>query len=262
MKRLIYTLYFNGSQFCLSRNFKLQAVGDVNWLHDNYGFGKTSHHIDELIILNVSRVYNDESNLAFIEAVKKLTRDIFIPIALGGGIKTLIDAKRMFDIGADKIVINTQCFKEPKLLLDIKEIYGSQSIICSVDVKNVKDKGLTVFLESGEVLYQTLQDIDFSSISSLFGELMVHSIDRDGTGEGFNIEMAKILESKKLNNQVILSGGAGKPSHFAELFKMFPWISALATGNLFNFLGTGLMDSRQLLINEGVNLPDFSFNYD
>ena len=70
--------------------------------------------------MNVSRKYNDDNNLSFIEAVKKLTRDIFIPIGLGGGIRSLKDAKSMFDIGADKIVINSQIFRDPKLLLDIK----------------------------------------------------------------------------------------------------------------------------------------------
>ena len=257
MKRLIYTLYFNESQFCLSRNFNLQSVGDVDWLHDNYGFGKSSHYIDELIILNVSRKYNDDNNLSFIEAVKKLTRDIFIPIGLGSGIRSLKDAKSMFDIGADKIVINSQIFRDPKLLLDIKEIYGSQSIICSIDLKNDPKLGPSIYINSGNQKVDSLENLDFSSISPLFGELMVHSIDKDGTGEGFDFEIAKILESKNLKNQVIFSGGAGKPDHFKELFKNYPWISGVATGNLFNFLGTGLKDSRMLLIEQGIQLPDF-----
>ena len=262
MKRLIYTLYFNGKTFCLSRNFKLQSVGDVNWLHDNYGFGKTSHYIDELIILNVCREHNKQSQLAFAEAVNTLTRDIFIPLSLGGGIRTLEDAHHMFSIGADKIILNTTCFDKPHLLNEISDVYGSQSLICSIDLSYQPSKGYSILTESATKEVAYLETIDFKHISNSFGELMVHSIDRDGTGEGFDFRLAEILHTKNLANQIIFSGGAGKPIHFSDLMIAFPWISATATGNLFNFLGTGLKDARELLIQKGIPLPDFNFKND
>tara|TARA_Y100001968_G_scaffold316540_1_gene344504 strand:+ start:4301 stop:5086 length:786 start_codon:yes stop_codon:yes gene_type:complete len=257
MKRLIFTLYFNGINFCLSRNFKLQSVGDVNWLHDNYGFGSTSNYIDELVILDVCRTRTPESRKNFTEAVVQLTRDIFIPISLGGGIRTLEDAKKMFDIGADKVVVNSSCFQNPDLLKEISQVYGSQSLICSLDVLLTQDGIYSIQVDSGVKTIGSLDSVDFRYVSQIAGEIMIHSIDRDGTGDGYANEIAEILSTKFLTNQIIFSGGAGKPSHFNTLFKAYPWISAAATGNLFNFLGTGLKDARMSLISDGIDLPDF-----
>ena len=104
-KRIIFSLLFSEGYFYLSRNFRLQKIGDMNWLLNNYDFSNVSKSIDELIVLDVTRGPRD-SNL-FLDAVRKILEGVFIPISLGGGIKNFNDAKIYFDSGADKIIINT-----------------------------------------------------------------------------------------------------------------------------------------------------------
>ena len=104
-KRLIFTLIYSDGYFMQSRNFRLQKVGDINWLKKNYKFKRTSFSIDELIILDASR----ESKLSeqFLNDVENLAMDCFIPISVGGGVDSLEKCKNLFSKGADKIVLNT-----------------------------------------------------------------------------------------------------------------------------------------------------------
>ena len=104
-KRLIFTLLYSDGNFMLSRNFKLQKVGNLNWLNENYNFSKISFFIDELIILDVSR--NNRDLDIFCSHIKTLTKNCFVPISAGGGINNLIKAKTLLKSGADKIVINS-----------------------------------------------------------------------------------------------------------------------------------------------------------
>ena len=124
-KRLIFTLLFSKGYFWLSRNFRLQKVGDMQWLKRNYGFSKISNYIDELIILNVSEDCNSLEE--FNKMLKELTKDLFIPIAAGGGIREIDQAKKLLRSGADKIVLNTILFEESRnIVLKMKKEFGQQ----------------------------------------------------------------------------------------------------------------------------------------
>ena len=105
-KRIIYALLYSKGNFFLSRNFRLQKVGDVKWLKSNFGFGETCDFIDELIIINVTRDSKKEDFENYYNDINILREKIFVPITLGGGIRKLEDAKKCFDNGADKILIN------------------------------------------------------------------------------------------------------------------------------------------------------------
>jgi cyclase len=104
-KRIIFTLLYDSGNFMLSRNFRLQQVGNLTWLQRNYNFSHIAFFIDELIILDVSRGERNTDN--FCETLKKLTSDCFVPIAAGGGVRSIDYARRLLRSGADKIVINT-----------------------------------------------------------------------------------------------------------------------------------------------------------
>ena len=109
----------------------------MNWLLNNYDFSNVSRSIDELIVLDVTKGSRD-SNL-FLDAVRKISEDIFVPISLGGGIKNFDDAKIYFDSGADKIIINTSLFDNTKLIDEISSVYGSQSIVAYLDIKQEQE---------------------------------------------------------------------------------------------------------------------------
>jgi cyclase len=249
-KRLIFTLLYDNGFFVLSRNFTLQKVGDLQWLNRHYNFQRIAFSIDELIMLDVSRKGRDVER--FCEHVKAMTHGCFVPIAAGGGIRKVSDAKALLDSGADKIVLNTVLHKDTDLVRELISTYGSQCIIGSVDLKK-RAGSFHVMVESG------LQEIEISASEYIrkicdlgIGEVYLNSIDRDGTGQGYLLETLELIE-ENIKTPVILAGGAGNHRHLLEGIRLDS-VGAVATANLFNFIGTGLPSAREALIAECVPL--------
>ena len=145
-KRIIFSLIYCDGYFMQSRNFRLQRVGDLNWLEKNYKFQSIAFSLDELIILNASKI--DKNIVEFASVVEKLVDNVFIPIAAGGGIRTLEDAKILFNSGADKLVINTSLIESPELVKYLVKQYGSQSIVASIDYK-IENGDLVIYNKDG-----------------------------------------------------------------------------------------------------------------
>ncbi len=243
-KRLIFTLIYSDGFFNQSRNFRLQKVGDINWLEENYGFKDLAFSLDELIVLDASRGKRDVAK--FVKNLSKLAEDVFIPICAGGGIECLDDAKILFDNGADKIILNTAVYDNIGLVTDLVEKYGSQSIVASVDY--MKDD---VFIKNGTQkvdieLFEYMRRID----SLNFGEVYFNSIDKDGTGFGYDIKAVNKI-ANRISIPLIISGGAGNAKHLIDGL-MDSNIDAIATANLFNFMGDGLPKARkEVILNKG-----------
>lgn len=249
-KRLIFTLLFDNGHFVLSRNFSLQRVGDIKWLLDNYNFEKISNFIDELIILNI-RDKKKNLNL-FCETIKELSTKIFIPIAAGGGIKNSEDALKVMRSGADKIVCNTLLNSSPSKLIQLKKIVGQQSIVGSLDVKEINNN-LHVFNNELMTISEKLSDfLKNKIITDYVGEIYLNSIDRDGTGNGYLIKMVNEIE-KYSTSPIIIAGGAGNWKHLLEGLQNKN-VNAVATANLLNFVGDGLKNARMNIIKE-FDLP-------
>jgi cyclase len=129
-----------------SRNFRLQKVGDLNWLEKNYKFQSIAFSLDELIVLNASR--NNKNIHQFSSMISKLVSNVFIPIASGGGIKRMEDAELLFSSGADKLVLNSALIESPLLVKDLVNQYGSQSIVASIDYRII-DGAIIPFINNG-----------------------------------------------------------------------------------------------------------------
>ena len=113
-KRIIFALLYSKGEFFLSRNFTLQKVGDLDWLKNNYSFGKTCEYVDEIIVLLVTKNPTIEDKKIFLRDVNKFREKIFVPLTLGGGVTNLKEAKMYFDNGADKILLNKIIHKNLK----------------------------------------------------------------------------------------------------------------------------------------------------
>ena len=237
----------------LSRNFRLQKVGDLQWIEKQYNFKGIAFSIDELIILNVNR---DQKNIDdFCNIVTKLVKDVFVPISVGGGITSFEYAKLLFMSGADKIVINSAVIEDPGLIKILVKEYGSQAIIASVDFQ-AKNKEINVYANNGtKKIGYTFSDY-LKYIHDLgFGEIYLNSMGRDGTGQGYDLD---ILEPyfEQIKIPLIMAGGAGNVKHFIEATTNY-YIDAVATANLFNFIGNALPNARKEMIGKGIALAKF-----
>ena len=242
-------MYYKDNSFCLSRNFKLQKVGDAEWLFRNLSFEDISNYIDELIILNVDdKNYLDPINKKFQTSIKKLMKKTFIPLTIGGGLRSLGNVSECFKIGADKILLNTSISDKNFVKKCVKK-YGSQAIICGIVFKFEKKKYFS-YVANGTKKYLEVKDHVKIANSLKFGEIFLTSIDRDGTGFGYDNGIIKNLDIK---TPIVLGGGAGKSEHLETLI-IDKKISGLMTGNLFNFAGAGLLELRNKLIKKNVNL--------
>ena len=252
-KRIIFTLIYENGFFHQSRNFRLQRVGNIRWLERNYKFQSVAFSLDELIVLNASK--EDKDMQKFAQTLKRLVDNVFIPIAAGGGIRSLEDAKTLFDNGADKIVLNSALFQDRELVKALTTKYGSQSVVASVDYKIVENKRMVFIedgtLDTGKELQVYLKDLEGLNV----GELYLNSIDQDGTGFGYDTNVVEELFTS-LKAPLIIAGGAGNEKHLLEGLKIES-ISAVATANLFNFMGDGLPNARKKILAEDINLASF-----
>ena len=184
--------------------------------------------------------------------VSNLVNHVFIPIAAGGGIRTIEDAELLFKSGSDKLVLNTALMESPEFVKILVKKYGSQSIVASIDYKKVNGE-LQVYTNNGSTKID-MNLIDYIKYLELLevGELYLNSIDKDGTGFGFDFETIKPLENT-INLPLIIAGGAGNESHLIEGLTL-DTVNAVATANLFNFIGDGLPKARKKIIDRGINL--------
>lgn len=245
----------NGS-YQLSRNFNLQDVGDLSWIKKHYNFNAIIFSIDELIVVNVER---GRKNIdLFCENLIKLNENCFMPIAAGGGIRSLEDAYKILNSGADKIIVNTPLVKQPDLVKEIVETFGSQCVIASVDFKKNDDESIDIFIENGRKKTGKSLDETLEYIHDLnCGEIYFTSIEQDGTGYGYDLDILKyVVDNSEM--PVIASGGAGKYEHFVDGIKK-AGASAVSTANLFNFMANGLIEVRKTMIERKIHMAQWDF---
>ena len=249
-KRIIFSLIYEGGFFNQSRNFRLQKAGNLIWLEKNYNFKEMAFSLDELIVLNASK---DKKKIEeFAKTLERIVEDVFIPIAAGGGITSINDAKLLFNSGADKLVLNSLLNNNPEIVRQIVKQYGSQSVIASIDYKTI-DGNNVIFINDGKERIDMSLKQYINYVQNLgVGELYLNSIDKDGTGFGYDFDtIDQVANSIKI--PLIIAGGAGNESHLIEGLKREK-VDAVATANLFNFVGNGLSNARKKIIEENLNI--------
>ncbi len=248
-KRIIFTLLYDSNKFVLSRNFRLQIIGDLNWLKKNYNFDNVAYHIDELLILDVTR--GEKDNEKFCKVVTQISENIFVPLTIGGGICNLENAKLFFKSGADKVSINSSLLDE-NLISQIARNYGKQCLVGSIDVLK-KDEEYYVFSNNGTKLVSRLQEFfEKKEFFNNIGELYINSINQDGTGNGLDISLAEFVHEKS-EVPFIISGGVGKITDIKDALKC-DFINAVSTAHLLNFIGDSLKKTRLMCDEYGVQL--------
>ena len=201
---------------------------------------------DELVILDVTASVEDRKT--FIQTVKDVASVISIPLIVGGGIKTLEDASRLFNAGADKVSINTGAILRPGLVSEIAREYGSQATVVAIDAKR-KGSSWEVYIKGGRKP-TGIDAIEWAKkvVQLGAGELLVTSIDADGTKQGYDLELYKVL-TQVVNVPIIASGGAGCMEHFYEVLKI---TDAALAASLFHFQIIKIPELKKYLASKGI----------
>ena len=252
-KRLIFILFYFDGWFYLSRNFVLQKVGNIDWLINKFNFTNIGDVIDELVVINVDRNRPSSLENNFFKDIEQLLQKVFVPLTIGGGINSSSEIDKCFNFGADKVLFSTAFYENKKIIEYCSNKYGNQSVLINIDYKS-SDEIKYVYHNNGtkkvdELKLYLEKVIDFSP-----GEIMLNSIDNDGTGFGYDLEIIDYLNN--INIPIIISGGSGKPEHFEEILKFN--ISAAAASDLFNFLGSGFFEVRKHLLYKKINIRSFN----
>lgn len=205
---------------------------------------------DELCFLDIAA--SSDKREILIHLVEDVARQIFIPFTVGGGIRTVEDVRAVLTRGADKVSINTAAFQNPKLLKDASEIFGSQCIVCAIDAKFNKERNrYEVYLHGGRT--ETGREaLDWAKEAEEMGagEILLTSMDRDGTKEGYDIPLLQLLTSN-LEIPVIASGGAGNAEHFVEAI-LRGGADAVLAASIFHFSEHSILDVKYNMKEMGI----------
>ncbi len=205
---------------------------------------------DELVFYDITA--SVEQRTLFTDILRRVAAEIFIPLTVGGGIRTLEDFDRVLKCGADKVSVNSGAIARPELIAEAAKRYGDQCVVLSMDVKRV-DGRFHIFAKGGreDTGLDALEWAEFG-VRSGAGELVVNSIDTDGVKGGFDLEMLDAIAAR-VDVPIIASGGAGKMEDFAELFR-HKGIDAGLAASIFHFKQVLLPDLKQYLRREGVEV--------
>lgn len=237
-----------------SRNFKLNPVGNLETILQYLHF----EAIDELVLLNVSR--NGKDVEAFSKHLEMIGRYCFIPIAAGGGVRSIDDFHRLLNSGADKIVINSVVFENPSLIQEAARLFGSQCVVVSIDVKKSREGRFEVYSHNGsrntgEEAVEVARRVEKQGA----GEIFLTSIDRDGTCRGYDHELLRSVTSS-VGIPVVASGGVGEFQHLIDGINL-GGTQAVSAANLFHFIGQSLRKAKDFLRQKGLNFPEPLWNF-
>ncbi|HEX5069011.1 MAG TPA: imidazole glycerol phosphate synthase subunit HisF [Vicinamibacterales bacterium] len=244
-RRLIACLDVRGGTVVKGVRFSnLAGAGDPAALAARYD----AEGIDEVVVLDVTATL--EGRAALRRTVDRVASELFIPLAVGGGVRSIDHAGGLFDAGADKVSVNSAALGEPALITRIAARYGSQAVIVAIDAR-VIDGRYRVFGRSGTSA-DTRDAIAWAREAEArgAGEILLTSMDRDGTRAGFDCELTAAV-SGAVHIPVIASGGAGQPSHFLDVFTRGRADAALAA-SVFHFSEHGIADLKAYLAGRGI----------
>ena len=246
--RLIPILLLKNGRMVKTINFS--ALRDVG---DPITSARIYNHqtVDELIFLDISET--DEKKKILFDIIRKVAEECFMPLTVGGGIKSINDIRMLLQIGADKVAINTHAVTNPLLIKEAAEMFGSSTIVISIDVKKNSDNQYKVFINNGSK-ETNLNPVDWAKkVENLgAGEILITSIDKEGTMQGYDQYLIKLI-TQNVTIPVIANGGAGKLEDFYEAITLGN-VSAVAAASIFHFTDQSPIKVRTYLKYKQINV--------
>jgi len=240
-KRIIPCLDIKDGRTVKGTNFlNLRDAGDPVELGATYA----QQGADELVFLDITATNEKRKTLS--ELVNRIAHHINIPFTVGGGISSVEDVSVLLQNGADKISVNTAAYKNSTLIRDLEKQFGSQCVVLAIDTRQEEDGEWYVYLNGGRVKTDTkCFDWAKQGVESGAGEILLTSMNHDGTKQGFALDITRRL-SESLAVPVIASGGGGTMQHFVDVFENGKADAALAA-SIFHFKEIGIPELKQYL---------------
>lgn len=248
-KRIIPCLDVQGGRVVKGINFvNLRDAGDpveVGAAYDKAG-------ADELVFLDITA--SSDARTIKLDMVRRVAETVFIPFTVGGGIRTIEDFKVILREGADKIAVNTAAILNPGLISEAADKFGSQCVVVAIDAKRREDgTGWNIYKNGGRVdmgIDAVEWAVEANNLGA--GEILLTSMDCDGTKDGYDLELTKII-SENVSIPVIASGGAGKMEHFFDALTVGKADAVLAA-SLFHYKEMEILDLKNYLKNRGISV--------
>jgi len=222
--------------------------------------------IDEIILVDIDATR--ENRLVSLDLIRRISKYCFVPLTVGGGIRTVDDMKKVIQSGADKIAINSAAIRTPELIIKGQEIFGRQSVVVSIDARKSFDSHYEVFLESGQKptgISPRILAVEVERLGA--GEILLTSIDSDGAKQGYDLDLVREVAAA-VNIPLIICGGAGNAAHLAQGLEL-TGVSAVAAANYFHYTEHSVTItksylekncSQQIRLETYANYRDFGFD--
>lgn len=206
---------------------------------------------DELVFLDITA--SSDARDTVVDMVEAVAKRVFIPFTVGGGIRTVEDFRKILNAGADKVSVNSAAIKNPELIREAAERFGSQCVVCAIDAKRRENGGWDVYLNGGRV-NTGIDAVKWAKQAAELGagEILLTSMDCDGTKAGYDIELTREV-SQSVKIPVIASGGAGRMEHFLEAFREGKADAVLAA-SLFHFKEIEINELKRYLAENGESV--------
>lgn len=248
-KRIIPCLDVNGGRVVKGVNFvNLIDAGDPVAIAEAYDKAGA----DELVFLDITA--SSDARGTVVDMVRKVAERVFIPFTVGGGIRTVDDFKAILREGADKVSVNSAAIMNPNLISEAADKFGSQCVVVAIDVKKNPDQKSWNIYKNGGRVDMGIDAVEWAMEADRLGagEILLTSMDCDGTKTGYDIELTKII-SQNVSIPVIASGGAGKLEHFKDALTDGMADAALAA-SLFHFKELEIKQVKEYLRQEGISV--------
>jgi cyclase len=246
LKRVIPCLDVDNGRVVKGTNFvDIRDAGDPVELAERYD----AEGADELVFLDITASH--ESRDTIVELARRTADNVFIPFTIGGGIRSVEDAQAVLDAGADKVSVNSAALDRPELITELAEVFGSQCVVIAIDAKRAGD-GWEVYTHGGRTRVEGREAVDWAREATELGagEVLLTSMDRDGTTDGYDLELT-LAVADAVSVPVIASGGAGELDHLVEAVEA-GHADAVLCASIFHYGQHTIAEAKQRMERAGI----------
>jgi cyclase len=246
LKRVIPCLDVDNGRVVKGTNFvDIRDAGDPVELAERYD----AEGADELVFLDITASH--ESRDTIVELARRTADNVFIPFTIGGGIRSVEDAQAVLDAGADKVSVNSAALDRPELISELAEVFGSQCVVIAIDAKR-SDDGWDVYTHGGRTRAEGREAVEWAREATELGagEVLLTSMDRDGTTDGYDLELTRAV-AEAVSVPVIASGGAGELDHLVEAVEA-GHADAVLCASIFHYGRHTVAEAKQTMERAGI----------